>query len=280
MEKGYFLPKEVFENNVNEGIGKANQSIFRVILFGILAGAFIAIGGEASNVAIHGVTNPGLAKTLAGVVFPVGLMMILIVGGQLFTGNCLLFMGTLEHKLTWKKMGLNWILVYFSNFIGSLLITFLVLQSGQFNMNGGRLGAFTIKVAVGKLELSPTQAFYSGIMCNIIVCVAILMAGAAKDIVGKCITIFFAIFAFVISGFEHCVANMYYLIAGLFASHNNAYVEKAKEIYHLADSQIDSLNLGDIFVKNLLPVTIGNIIGGALLVGGIFYILHHTKNKA
>lgn len=280
MEKGYFLPKEVFENNLNEGTGKVNQSAFRVILFGILAGAFIAIGGEASNVAIHAVSNPGLAKTLAGVVFPVGLMMIVIIGGQLFTGNCLLFMGALEHKITWKKMGINWVLIYFSNFIGSLLIAFLVLQSGQFNMNDGRLGAFTIKVAVGKLALTPTQALCSGILCNIIVCVAILMAGAAKDVVGKCITIFFAIFAFVISGFEHCVANMYYLVAGLFATHNTAYVEKAKEVYHLTDSQINSLNMENIFVKNLLPVTIGNIIGGALLVGGIFFILHHTKNKA
>lgn len=280
MEKGYFSPREIFENNVNEASGKVNQSIFKVFLLGILAGAFIAVGGEASNAAIHAVTNPGLAKTMAGVIFPVGLMMILIVGGQLFTGNCLLFMGTMEKKIAWKKMGQNWILVYFGNFIGGLLIAFLVLQSGQFNLNGGRLGAFTIQVAVGKVALSPSQAFCSGIMCNIIVCIAILMAGATKDIAGKCITVFFAIFAFVVSGFEHCVANMYYLSAGLFAAHNDTYVEQAKTIYQLTDSQIRSLNVGSIFVKNLLPVTIGNIIGGGLLVGGVFFVLYHTKHKA
>lgn len=279
MEKSIFTPKEIIQNNLNEGVGKVNQSLYRVILFGILAGAFIAIGGEASNVAIHDIHNYGLAKFVAGIVFPVGLMMIVVIGGQLFTGNCLLFMGFLDHRLSLRQVLINWITIFFSNFIGAALIAVLVYYSKQFNMSGGQLGAFTINLAVGKVNLSFGQALASGIMCNIIVCASILMAGATKDVAGKCIGVFFTILAFVVSGFEHCVANMYYLTAGMLASHNNTYVEKAQEVYGLSQGQIDALNIGSVFSKNLLPVTLGNIIGGAVIIGGIFYVLHHDKKE-
>ena len=158
-------------------------------------------------------------------------------------------------------------------------MSFLVYQSGQFDMSGGQLGAYTIKVASGKVHLTAMQGVTSGIMCNIIVCGAVLMAAAAKDIAGKCLAIFFPIFAFVVSGFEHCVANMYYLTAGFMASQNKAYVAQAKEVFHLSDAQIADVNVQNIFVKNLLPVTIGNIIGGAFFVGGIFYIVFAMKSK-
>lgn len=279
MNERYFLPNEIVENNIKEGAKKANYPIIKMILFGILAGAFIAIGAQASGLATHAMTNPGLAKTVAGTIFPVGLMLIVVIGGQLFTGNCLIFMSVLDKKVTVAKMLLNWLVIWCSNMIGGVFISFLVYNSGQFDTNGGALGAYTIKVAASKMTLSPTEAICSGILCNIIVCGAILMAGAAKDITGKCVAIFFTIFAFVVSGFEHCVANMYYIVAGLFASHNNTYVEKAQELFGLADSQISSINVGNMFMKNLLPVTLGNIIGGALIIGGIFYFIHMKKEK-
>ena len=279
MEKSIFTPKEIIQNNLNEGVTKVHQSLYRVILFGILAGAFIAIGGEASNVAIHDVHNYGLAKFIAGIIFPVGLMLIVVIGGQLFTGNCLLFMGFLDRRLSLKQVIINWITIFFSNFIGAALTAVLVYFSKQFNMTGGQLGAFTINLAVGKVNLSLSQAICSGIMCNIIVCAAILMAGATKDIAGKCVGVFFTILAFVVSGFEHCVANMYYLTAGMLASCNNSYVEKAKEVYGLTQGQIDALNIQNVFTKNLIPVTLGNIIGGAVVIGGILYILHHDKKE-
>jgi formate/nitrite transporter len=279
MNNGLFKPNEIIENNLNEASGKVGQPFYKVVLLGLLAGAFIAIGGEASNVAVHGMTNAGLAKTVAGTIFPVGLMLILIIGGQLFTGNCLLFMGAVDGRITWHKMLLNWLTIFFSNFLGAIIVSFLVFQSGQFDMSGGQLGAYTIKVAAGKVHLSTMQGVTSGIMCNIIVCGAVLMAAAAKDIGGRCFAIFFPIFAFVVSGFEHCVANMYYLTAGFMAKSNDTYAAQAKEVFHLTDAQIADINIQNIFVKNLLPVTIGNIIGGALFVGGIFYIIFGMKSK-
>lgn len=279
MEKGFFAPKEIIENNLNEAPKKVGQLFYKIVLLGMLAGAFIAIGGQASNVAVHAITNAGLAKTVAGTIFPIGLMLILIIGGQLFTGNCLLFMGAVDGRITYKKMLLNWLTIFFSNFVGAIIVSVLVYQSGQFDMSGGQLGAYTIKVAAGKVHLTPMQGFASGIMCNIIVCGAVLMAAAAKDIAGKCFAVFFPIFAFVVSGFEHCVANMYYLTAGLLASKNDTYVAQAKEIFHLTDAQITDVNVQNIFVKNLLPVTLGNIIGGAIFVGGIFYLIFGKKSK-
>lgn len=279
MEKGFFAPNEIIENNLNEAPKKVGQPFYKVALLGMLAGAFIAIGGQASNVAVHAMTNAGLAKTVAGTIFPVGLMLILIIGGQLFTGNCLLFMGAVDGRITYKKMLLNWLTIFFSNFVGAIIVSVLVYLSGQFDMSGGQLGAYTIKVAAGKVNLTPMQGVTSGIMCNIIVCGAVLMAAAAKDIAGKCFAIFFPIFAFVVSGFEHCVANMYYLTAGFLASQNDTYVAQAKEIFHLTDAKIADINVQNIFVKNLLPVTLGNIIGGAIFVGGIFYLIFGKKSK-
>jgi len=279
MDKGYCTPKEIVDATINQSVGKVTMPFFKVVLLGILAGAFIAIGGQASNVAVHAITNPGLAKTLAGVIFPVGLMLIVVIGGQLFTGNCLIFMGVLDRKVSIPQLLVNWLTIFCSNYIGGAIITFLVYHSNQFNINGGQLGAYSIYVASGKLNLTASQAISSGIMCNIIVCAAILVATAAKDIAGKCIGVFFAIFVFVVSGFEHCVANMYYLTAGLMASKNDSFVSKAMEVYHLTDAQIQNINMKNILIHNLLPVTIGNIIGGAFVIGGIFYIIHCTNGK-
>lgn len=154
------------------------------------------------------------------------------------------------------------------------LIAFLVAHSGQYDYSAGALGAYTIKTAVGKTGLSFMRALFSGILCNILVCAAVLMDAAAKDIGGKVLAIFFPILAFVVSGFEHCVANMYYIPAGIFAAGNPAYVQKAQELYGLGAEKLTGLNWGSFVTVNLLPVTIGNIIGGAVMVGGVCFYLH------
>ena len=164
--------------------------------------------------------------------------------------------------------------VYLGNFAGAVLIAFLVAHSGQYDYSAGALGAYTIKTAVGKTGLSFMRALFSGILCNILVCAAVLMAAAAKDIGGKVLAIFFPILAFVVSGFEHCVANMYYIPAGIFAAGNPAYVQKAQELYGLGAEKLTGLNWGSFVTVNLLPVTIGNIIGGAVMVGGVCFYLH------
>ena len=150
----------------------------------------------------------------------------------------------------------------------------MVYMSGQLNYTDGLLGAYTIKVAMGKLSLSFGEAFFSGIMCNIFVCAAVLMAGAAKDIAGKVWAIFFPIMAFVVSGYEHCVANMYYIPAGMFAMNNEAYVEKAIDTYGYTAEQLQSLNMGNFLVNNALPVTLGNMVGGMIFVAMPLYLIH------
>ena len=160
--------------------------------------------------------------------------------------------------------------------IGAAFVAFCVCYCGQFDYTNGGLGAFTIKVALGKVNLPPEKAFVSGILCNILVCLAIFMAGSAKDVAGKILAIFFPIWVFVISGFEHCVANMYYIPAGIFAAQNDAYVAKAQDLYGITSEQIESLCVSG-FVNNLFPVTIGNIAGGMFFVGLIFFLIHKSK---
>ena len=210
MDNAFNSPAQVLDANMKAVEGKAQLPILKCILLGIMAGAFIAFGGATSNAAIHNIANQGLAKTLAGCIFPVGLMMIVFVGGELFTGDCLMIAGVVDKKFSTLSMIKTLIIVYFSNMVGAVIIASLVYFSGLLDYTSGALGAFTIKVAYGKATIAPFKAICSGILCNILVCIAVLMATAAKDIAGKVWAIFFPICAFVIGGWEHCVANMFY----------------------------------------------------------------------
>ena len=273
-------PPQIVAANMNAAAGKTRLSLLRMILLGILAGMFIAGGASASSVAMHAISNVGLARLVAGSIFPVGLMMIVLVGGELFTGDCLMIMGCVHGKFSAKSMIKVLVVVYLSNFVGSVLFAELVNLSGQYNYTNGLLGAFTIKVALGKVNMSFGAAFASGILCNIFVCMAVLMAAAAKDIAGKIWAIFFPILAFIVSGYEHCVANMYYISAGIFAKANSTYASAAMESYGYTTLQLDSLNWANFVVKNLIPVTLGNIVGGMVFVGLPLYLIHQTKLKA
>ena len=273
MGNNFNSPAEVVDANIAAGKVKANLSLPKMILLGILAGFFIAIGGEASSLASHNIANVGLARTITGAVFPVGLMMIVLVGGELFTGNTMIVMAVMQKEATWLQYVRNLVVVFFSNLVGSLIIAYLTYFSGQWNYTDGALGAYTMKIALGKVNLSFGTAFASGILCNILVCVAVLMAISAKDIAGKILAIFFPIFAFVISGFEHCVANMYYIPAGLIAKTNPQYVEKAEELYGITADKLNALTVGGM-VKNMIPVTLGNIVGGAVFVGVLLVLIN------
>lgn len=273
---GFQTITEVVEQNIQNGIKKTNLTTKKLILLGIAAGFFIGIGAEASSLAMHGISNVGLARTVAGAVFPIGLMLIVLLGGELFTGNCLISMAVYDKKVKLKGMIRNLTIVYISNFIGAALMAWMINNCGQLNFSDGGAGAFTIKVALGKVGIDPIQAIVSGILCNVLVCLAIFMAATAKDVAGKCIAIFFPIFVFVISGFEHCVANMYYIPAGIFAAHNPLYAAKATELYGITAEQLSGLNFGTMF-SNLVPVTIGNIIGGMVFVGLLYWYLYRKK---
>lgn len=277
MEKNYYAQNEIIDNTIHDYVKKANYPLLKMALYGILAGMFVAIGAQGSLVSMHNIADAGVAKTVAGAVFPVGLMLIILVGGQLFTGNCLLFMSAWDKQITWSKVAKNLAVIWISNIIGASFIALMCYLSGQFDFNHSALGAYTIKNAVAKANIDPIKGFVSGILCNIVVCAAILMSGSAKDATGKIFAAFFTIFVFVISGFEHCIANAYYFPAGLLAARNSEYVEVAKEVYHLTAEQIDSLTVSNAFLNNLIPVTIGNIIGGGVIIGGMMFLCHKSK---
>jgi formate/nitrite transporter len=273
MQNMFNTPQEVIRDNIQGGTGKASMPLGKMILMAMMAGAFIAIGGAASNTAVHAIDNVGLARTLAGTIFPVGLMMIIICGGELFTGNCLIFMAVLDKKTTLVKMLRNLVVVYLGNFAGALIIDTLVYYSGNLDYTAGRLGAYSIKIALTKVQIDPVKAVCSGILCNMLVCMAVLMAGAAKDIGGKIAAIAFPIFAFVVAGFEHCVANMFYIPIGIMAAGNETYAAKAAEVYGITAEQLGSLTPLSM-LSNLIPVTIGNIIGGVVFIGTMYYLIH------
>lgn len=277
MENNFNTPAQVLEANMKAGEGKAALPLLKCILLGMMAGAFIAFGGASSNAAIHNIANQGLAKALAGTIFPVGLMMIVFVGGELFTGNCLMIAGVIDKRFSVWAMIKTLVLVWLSNLLGALIIVALVYFSGLLDYTNGALGAFTIKVAYGKVHIAPFKAVCSGILCNILICIAVLMATSAKDIAGKVWAIFFPIWAFVIGGWEHCVANMFYIPAGMIASMNENYVAKAEELYGITAEQIHaSLTVGG-FVHNQIPVTFGNILGGMVFVALPLYAIHKSK---
>ena len=267
MESRMLKPTELCDASIGGGCSKAKLTILQQLVLGIMAGTFIALGGAASGVASHSLADAGLAKFVSGAIFPAGLILVVICGAELFTGNCLMIVPLMNRKISIKALLRNWIVVYFSNFIGSVLIAFLVFKAGTFGMSSGKLGGVVIKVASTKAGLPFWTAFSSAILCNFLVCLGVWGATAAKDVAGKIIMAWFPVMVFVVCGFEHCVANMYFLTAGIFAKSNPAFVQAS-------GVAPDKIINGAGIIHNLIPVTLGNIVGGAILVGFSYYVAY------
>lgn len=277
--KNYLAPNEIASSTIETGIKKANMSYIKQFILAILAGSFIAFASEGSNMAAFNLFSKpetyGLGKAMAGSIFGTGLMLVVLAGGELFTGNTLITMAVLEKKIPLSKMLKNWFFVYIGNFVGSVFIAYMMVQSGLFNSGGSLLGGVTIKIASYKVGLPFMSAFYLGIMCNWLVCLAVWLAYGAKDMIGKIFSIFFPIWLFITSGFEHSVANMYYIPAGILAKSNPEWAHAS----HISLDVLDKLNWKTFFVNNLIPVTLGNIVGGAVFVGGVYWFVYINKDK-
>lgn len=273
MDNSYFTPAQIAENCIEIGRKKTSLTPFKQFLLGILAGAFIAFAAEGSNTAIHTISSVGIGKALAGALFSTGLMFVLIAGGELFTGNCLIVIACLSKKASWSSMFKNWFFVYLGNLVGSVIVVYCIFYSGQFNFSSGLLGGFSIKVAAYKTSLPFGNAFFMGILCNWLVCLAVWMSYGAKDIASKILAIFFPIWLFITSGFEHSIANMYYIPVGILAKGNSKFLESAISL-GVTPEALDNLNISSFFIKNLLPVTLGNIIGGAIFVGVAYWLIY------
>ena len=257
-------PKTIAETVASTiGVGKVTSPWRTVTVLGLLAGAYIGFGGLLSTSVtfdMNAVVGIGLTKFMAGAAFSLGLMLVVIAGAELFTGNNLMISSVLTKDITFIDMIKRWGLVYLANLAGSILIALILLLSGLWKTGNGALGAAAVNVAVAKVSLGFGEALVRGVGCNWLVCLAVWMALASSQTIGKIFAIFFPIMGFVAIGFEHCVANMYFIPAGIF-------------LHHWADSPAiaavatDNLTWVAFFWKNLLPVTIGNIIGGGVFVG-------------
>ena len=260
-------PKEVAERYVAVGRAKAALPVGRMLVLGLLAGAFIACAAVGANTALSTVDNPSLGKLAAACVFPGGLAMVLLAGSELFTGNCLLVIPLLQREIGWGGLLRNWLFVYIGNLLGSLLIVGLAAGGSQWGLFSGQLAVTTMKVAAGKVALSFPAAFCLGVGCNFLVCIAVWISFAADSVGGKLAGLFFPIMLFVLSGFEHSVANMYYIPAGIVAAADPVWAAQAAK----AGVDLSSLTWSAFFCRNLLPVTLGNIVGGSLLVGCAYW---------
>lgn len=259
MANNLFLsPVEISKSVSAIGEKKAAATIFDLFVFGILAGIYIAFGGNVSTAILSGGTlDAGLARFLAGSVFSVGLMLVLIPGSELFTGNILMTVGFIYRKYSFVRVLRNWLIVYFGNLLGAVIIAWLGFNSNLLGSlsNLTSIGTVAVKIAETKLQLGFMEALCRGILCNMLVCLAVIMCIASKTVTGKIFGIYFPIMAFVASGFEHSVANMYFLPVALMVK--GEFISKFFTIFN-----------------NLIPVTIGNIIGGLLIV-----LLHPKAEK-
>ncbi|MCS7280911.1 MAG: formate/nitrite family transporter [Desulfobacterota bacterium] len=256
-------PKTIAETVATKiGVGKTTSPWVAVFVLGVLAGCYIGFGGLLSTAVTFDMAEKmgiGFTRFMSGAVFSLGLMLVVIAGAELFTGNNLMVSSVLQREITFSAMMKRWGLVYFANFLGSIFLALIFYFSGLWKMGDGALGLYSVLIASKKVSLSFTEALVRGIGCNWLVCLAVWMALASRQVIGKIFAIFFPIMGFVAIGFEHCIANMYFIPAGIFL--------KADLGLKLDPSVSSQLTWGSFLVRNLLPVTLGNIIGGAVFVG-------------
>ena len=212
-------------------------------------------------------------KLIGACVFPAGLTLVLLAGSELFTGNCLLIIPVLKREISVSAMLRNWGIVYLGNLAGSVFVAWMVVNSHQLSLFDGQLAVTAVNTAVAKVSMPFADALLRGVLCNLLVCLAVWVSFAAKDVTGKVIGLFYPILVFVVCGFEHSVANMFYCPAALFALGHPEYAR-------LITADVSSLTWGSFILKNLMPVTLGNILGGAVLVGAVYWRIYLRKEQS
>lgn len=260
-------PADITASYNKTGQVKANKSASQLLVLSIMAGMTIAFGGAVSNTAIHAIDNISYAKVVSGLIFPFGLCIILLMGMELFTSNIMISISVMHRETGVLRMLRNWFLVYIGNAIGSLAISAGIVYSEQLNYSSKSLAVYSMKLALVKINQPSSKLLVSGILCNLLVCTAVLCFYAAKETIAKLVGCYLPIAYFVIAGFEHCVANMYYLSVSLFARLNPSYAALAVE----AGLDLSKLTVANALLGNLLPVTLGNIIGGLIVSLGMVY---------
>ncbi len=256
-----YSPKQIAALINTVGISKANLPVLQTLTLGVLAGAFIAFGAMFYTVVItDSALGIGPTRLLGGLAFSLGLVLVIIAGAELFTGNNLIVIAWAERKVTTRLLLRNWLLVYLANLVGSVASAWFIQLSGTLATSDGAFANTALNIAQNKVALTSGQAFFRGIMCNALVCLAVWLCFAAHSVSGKILAIIFPISAFVALGFEHSVANMYLISVAILQGGSG-------------------ITLAD-FVGNILPVTVGNIVGGSVFVALVYWLCYlHTGNQ-
>ena len=264
------LPPEIARRAEDVGVSKANLPFMQTFMLGILAGAFIGLGAVFATTIATGTSGNlpyGVSRLLTGLVFCLGLILVVVAGAELFTGNNLIIMAWASRKMSTVALARNWIIVYIGNFVGAVMTAGLLFVSQQHLFNDGEIGRTALLIANAKVNLDFGQALVLGIMCNALVCLAVWLTFGARTTTDKILAIIFPITAFVAMGFEHSIANMYFIPIALFITWFDP--------TFITSLGVDTTQLTMTgFLQNLIPVTIGNIIGGAILVALVYWFVY------
>ncbi len=270
------IPAEMARHAEKVGVAKAALPAMTMFVLAVLAGAFISLGAIFATVMLTGAKTGlpyGVGRLLAGLAFCLGLLLVVVGGAELFTGNNLIVMAWASRKVSTRGLLRNWLIVYVGNFVGSVVTALIMFFSRQYTFSGGELGVTALNIAAAKSSLGFIEAVALGIMCNALVCLAVWLTYSAHSTTDKIVAIIFPITAFVAAGFEHSVANMYFIPIGLFIKDfDPAFMTQM-------GLELPGLTWGNFLVNNLLPVTIGNIIGGAVMVAAVYWFVYlHGKS--
>ncbi len=271
------LPVEMAHRAEKIGVRKTQLPTLHMFALALLAGAFIALGAIFATTVAAGTSEAlpfGVTKLLVGLVFSLGLILVIVGGAELFTGNNLIIMAWASRKVSTRALLRNWGIVYLGNFIGAVGTAVLIFISRQYTFGGGSVGLTALNIANGKVGLGFVQAIVLGVLCNALVCLAVWLTLGARSTVDKIAAIIFPITAFVAAGFEHSVANMYFIPIGLLIKQfDPAFVQTV-------GAELPNLTWNAFVLNNLLPVTIGNIIGGSLFVAAVYWVIFlHPANR-
>lgn len=256
-----------------EGLGekKAGMPVLTMLALAVLAGAFIALGAMLFTVVI---TDPGMgfgpSRLLGGVAFSLGLILVILAGAELFTGNTLVVMGWASRRVSTGLLLKGWMLVFVGNFVGAVITALLVYSTDQWQLSGAGVGGKALEIAAAKSGYGFWQAFALGVLCNALVTLAVWLSLGARDFTGKALAIVFPITAFVAAGFEHSVANMYFIPLGMLLEGDQSAVAASG----LTAPELDLIGWNNFLLGNLVPVTLGNLVGGGVLVGLTYWLIY------
>jgi formate/nitrite transporter len=264
-----YAPAEVAQRIETVGVAKAHQATLPLLMLSMLAGAFIGLGAMFYTL-VKSDASLGFATSsvLGGMVFSLGLLLVVVAGAELFTGNNLLAMAWADGRISSAQVLRNWTLVCLANFVGAAGLAVLVYASGHTGLNGGAIGVQVVRIALAKQNLGWEQALVRGILCNVLVCMAVWMAMAGRSVTDKMVAIVLPISAFVAAGFEHSIANMYLMPLAMLIQH-----------FGPGNAGADSITWGGM-LGNLLPVILGNLLGGSVLVGLTYHVIYRRQSTA